>query len=359
MKLKFASFLSAIAIRSRYMRLFLLWVLVAAQPVTADMLVEQFEIQSSVLAENKINLAIDRSIYVILPADYYSNNKRYPVVYYVHNAWWDNHRVISENQADKVLTRVLANYQNKEFIFVLGDFTTPSGGNFFGNNEVSGRWFDYLADEIIPETDKRYRTLAKSESRGISGDFLGGYAALKFPMYHPDKISSLYALHPVGTAAGDRVPRFMPDWQQMNQAKEWSELTGFSQPYMMMAQAHAPNANKPPFYADFMVEIINGTPKVNAATSYRLKQNFSLIHWIPKHVQTLQNLKGLMLDWGRYDTNPDHIVANRRFVLTLEDYGIEHEAEEYRGGAWDKLWIPHGRIEARMIPFFIRYLSYE
>lgn len=359
MKLPCTFTLLVIALRTRYVRLVLLCFAGISPPVTAKMLVEKFEIQSSILAENKINLATKRSIYVILPPDYYASNRPYPVVYYVHNAFWDNHRIINDNQVDKILSRVFKRHRDKAFIFVAADFTTPSGGNFFGNNTISGRWFDYLAEEIIAEVDKRYRTIAKPLSRGVSGDMLGGYAALKFPMQHPGVVSSVYALHPVGTASGDRVPRFVPDWQQMNQAQQWSELQGFSQIFMMMAQAHAPNPDKPPFYADLMVELSDGKPLVNAETSYRLKQNFSLINWVPKHVKSLRDLNGLMLDWGRYDSNQDHVIANRRFAITLEDYGIEHEAEEYRGGAWDKIWVRYGRLEERMIPFFMRHLSYQ
>ena len=317
---------------------------------------ETITLKSTLLEKNKIGINTQRNIKVLLPTDYYQSNKRYPVVYYVHNAWWDNQRLMSENQANVRFMQAFSKHNIEPFILVFGDFTTPMGGNFFGNNEVSGLWFDHIALELIPHIDKTYRTLPHAQSRGIAGNFLGAYAALKFPMYYPDIVTSVYALHPVGTASGDRVARFLPDWKQMNRAQTWDELSGFSVPFMAMAQAHAPNPNKPPFYADLKVGLVNDTLQVNTLVTQSLEQNFSLIYWVPSHADKLQRLKGLMFDWGRYDSNPDHVYANRRFALTLENYAIEHQAEEYTGDATTNVWSEHGRVADRLIPFFDRYL---
>jgi hypothetical protein len=66
-----------------------------------------------------------------------------------------------------------------------------------------------------------------------------------------------------------------------------------------------------------------------------------------------------MFDWGRYDDNQDHVYANQKFTRVLDEYAVEHQAEEYRGGAWDENWIEHGRVADRMIPFFARYFEFE
>ena len=44
--------------------------------------------------------------------------------------------------------------------------------------------------------DNNFRTITKSESRGITGHSMGGYGALKIAMHHPEIFSSVYALSP-------------------------------------------------------------------------------------------------------------------------------------------------------------------
>lgn len=321
------------------------------------LVLESFSFNSALLAQNKIDIDTQRNIKVLLPADYHTSNKRYPVVYYVHNAWWDNDRLMSQNVAAQIIQQAFVKHSIASFIIVFGDFSTPMGGNFFGNNNVSGRWFDHIALELIPHIDNKYRTLEKAEARGIAGNFLGAYAALKFPMYYPELVSSVYGLHLVGTQSGDRVARFLPDWEQMNRAQSWDELSGFSIPFMSMAQNHAPNPSKPPFYADMKVDWIDNKLRVNTAVTKRLEESFSLTYWIPTHADNLRSIRGLMFDWGRYDDNPDHVYANRRFTLKLENYGIAHQAEEYTGNSRTHVWTEHGRVADRLIPFFNRYLA--
>jgi hypothetical protein len=40
-------------------------------------------------------------------------------------------------------------------------------------------------------------------------------------------------------------------------------------------------------------------------------------------------MRGLALDWGRFDPTQAHVVSNRQFSRLLEDLAVEHEAEEY------------------------------
>lgn len=320
---------------------------------------EAFTISSEVLKNTKIGLDPEREIRVWLPPSYHQNIKRYPVVYYIHNIGWDNTRLFTDNHAGDFLEEAFKSGRSQEFIFVAGDFTTPSLGTFFGNNAVSGRWFDHISDELVPAIDKRYRTLAKAESRGLAGDFLGGYAAIKTPMLKPGLFSSVYALHPVGTDSGNVVRRTLPDWGLMNRAQTWDELNGFALPFMLMAQAHTPNPNKPPFYADLMMEFEDGKLTVNDENIRRLSQSFDLRNWVIRHPERLRKLKGFMFDWGRYDENQDHVYGNQKFTRMLDEFNIAHQAEEYRGGAWDRNWIERGRIADRLLPFFEHHLTFK
>jgi hypothetical protein len=70
-------------------------------------------------------------------------------------------------------------------------------------------------------------------------------------------------------------------------------------------------------------------------------------------------MRGLALDWGRFDPTQDHIYANQAFSRRLEDLGIEHEAEEYRGNPWNRNWTSDGRFYARVLPFLNKHLQFE
>jgi hypothetical protein len=76
-------------------------------------------------------------------------------------------------------------------------------------------------------------------------------------------------------------------------------------------------------------------------------------------VANLRTLRGLAFDWGRFDPGQDHIYANQAFCRRLEDLGIEHEAEEYRGNPWNRNWTENGRFYARVLPFLNRHLVFE
>ncbi len=330
----------------------------------ADWKSETFKLNSSAIKENKLGISQQREIRVWLPPSYKNSQKRFPVIYYIHNFGWSNKQLHEQDNIGEVFQRALSRGQTEEFIFVAGDFTaTPWAGTFFGNNNVVGHWIDHIAEELVPAIDKRYRTLAKPESRGVSGDFMGGYGAIRVAMDHPGVFSSVYALHPVGTDRGERLMRSVSDWRAFNGVKTHDDLIaieGMSNPFILMAQSHAPNPSRPPIYADLMLELEGDTLKVNAQTTTRLHNNFLLRNRIPDHVTELKALRGLMFDWSRYDDNADHVYANQKFTRVLDEYGIPHYAEEYRSEPWwSELWTPYGRVEDRMLPFFNRFLDFS
>jgi hypothetical protein len=53
------------------------------------------------------------------------------------------------------------------------------------------------------------------------------------------------------------------------------------------------------------------------------------------------------------------VLSNQAFSRRLEDLGIEHEAEEYRGDPWNRTWTPDGRFYTRLLPFMARHLAFE
>ena len=317
------------------------------------------EIQSKALQGNLLGVDPRRRIKVYLPASYERGSRRYPVIYYVHNSNWSAERLFGENHLQEFVERAVARGQLGEVIVVAGDFTTPTGWNFFGNDVVAGRWIDHIADELVPHVDATYRTLSTAASRGITGDFFGGFAALKVPMLRPGVFGVSYALHPVGTGTGLFPGAWRPDWQIVHGARNWDDLRRdtYAPIFVAMAQAYLPNPGRPPFYCDFMVEPVDGKLEPHTANIIALTSRFLLDSVLREHASELKQLRALKLDWGRYDETQSHVYSNQALTRKLEEYGIRHFAEEYSGNAWNQLWVPFGRVEADLLPFFAQYLE--
>jgi hypothetical protein len=89
--------------------------------------------------------------------------------------------------------------------------------------------------------DANFRTLPKRESKGVAGEFMGGYCAIRFGMRRPDVFGSVYGLHPVGTGSGLKVLDSLPNWDLMANAKSLEDVRkdGYSDIFTTIFQASA------------------------------------------------------------------------------------------------------------------------
>jgi len=317
------------------------------------------EFRSKALEGTLVGVDPQRHIKVYLPPGYDASAARYPVIYYIHNTHWSPRQIFEENHLDSFIDRAIERGRLGGVIVVAGDFTTATGFNLFGNDAVAGRWIDHIVDELVPFVDAHYRTRPVAASRGIAGDFFGGFAALKVPMLHPDVFGSLYALHPVGTGTGLQPGMWRPDWRVVHEARSWHDLErdDFAPMFVSMAQAYLPNPARPPLYCDFMVEPVDGKLEPNTAGIVTLYSRFLLDSVLQRHPEGLKRLRAVKIDWGRHDSTPGHVYANQAFTRKLDEYGIAHFSEEYAGNQWDRLWVRHGRVEADLLPFFAEFLE--
>jgi pimeloyl-ACP methyl ester carboxylesterase len=332
---------------------------VAAAPIAS--VVDTKYIESTVLKENRVGLNLHRSLKVYLPPGYASSKARYPVIYMLHSINWSNERSFaSGSAAQPTFDRAIKDGVIPPFIVVAPDYTTAGPGSLFANSPTNGRWEDYTIQEVIPFIDSNYRTLARVESRAIMGDFMGGYGALLYAFHRPDVFGVVYAMHPVGTGPGLIPMAMRPDWNKVYSAKNFADLAGdpYTPVFVAMSQTFLPNPDRPPFYCDFIVDLIDGQPKLNVANSQLLRSRFMLEKIAADDVDKVRALRGIEFDWGRYDPNQDHVYANQAFTRKLDELGIDHFAEEFGGLPWDKYWNDDGRVYTRVLPFFARRLMF-
>lgn len=334
---------------------------IVTSPVKSGTLVTEY-IDSEILRDNRVGLDLKRSISVYLPKGYHESKKSYPVIYYFHSLGWSNERMFGENNNVKpLLDRAIAGGIIGEFILVAANYSSPTLGSWYENSSTSGRWLDFTIQEVIPYIDSHFRTISHRDSRGLAGEFMGGYGALKFAMLYPDYFSVVYALHPVGTGQGLMPTHLVADWSRIHKTKAFSELWGdhYAPGFVAMSQAYLPNEERLPYYCDFIVELENGEPKLNPENVKKLQSRFLLDELLAAYGDNLRRMKGIAFDWGRYDMTQAHVYSNQAFTRKLDQLAIEHVAEEYNGGPSEKNWIEHGRVDDNMLPFFNRHLVFE
>jgi enterochelin esterase-like enzyme len=211
-------------------------------------------LHSVILRDNRVGLNTERSVKIYLPQGYGKSNKRYPVVYYLHNFYTNNEQLFADGQTIKLIERGFEKDIIKEFIFVVPDYSTAQVGSFYENSPVSGRWLDFTTNEVVPFVDSLFQTLPNKDSRAVIGNFFGGRGALKLAMTRPDIFSVVYALHPVATGQGDLpwVSLDGLDFKKMYNAKSPDDLKESVRTliFLVVCQAFLPNPSRPPLYCD-------------------------------------------------------------------------------------------------------------
>jgi len=301
-----------------------------------------------------------RKLAVYLPAGYAGSTQRYPVVYFLPNPLEAFHPEFYAERGRALLDRAAAKGVIQPVIFVAVDLTTPLGCTWYVNSPVTGNWEDFVVRELVPYVDANFRTLPKRDSRGIAGDFMGGYGAIRFGMTHPEVFGTVYALHPVGTGSGIYTMYSRPDWKLLAAAHSLDEVknASYGPIFMSIFQASVPNPAKPPLYVDLQAQTAGDTLEIDAQVTERLRDNFLLETMIGKYADNLKSLRGLRFDWARNDGNHDHVYSNQAFTHKLNEFGIVHEAEEYNGVWGSGVWGDDGRMYTEVLPFLQRHLVF-
>ena len=117
--------------------------------------------------------------HVLLPFEYDQNKaERFPVIYLLHGLWG--------NYKNWVEKTALLEYAARHKIIIVN----PEGGNgwYVDNaNQPNDKYESYVVAELIPEIDKKFRTIAERKGRAVAGLSMGGYGAIKFGVKYPEK----------------------------------------------------------------------------------------------------------------------------------------------------------------------------
>jgi len=144
---------------------------------------------------------------VLLPADYDSSRvSRYPVLYLLHG--------LTGHYTDWLSRTNLADYAAQYRLIVV----TPEGNDSWyidSGTVLSSKYESYILMELIPDVQRRYRTIEARYGRAIAGLSMGGYGAIKFGLKSPSTfnfVASMSGAFGVTRFADPDVPAGA--WQQ-------------------------------------------------------------------------------------------------------------------------------------------------
>jgi hypothetical protein len=79
-------------------------------------------------------------------------------------------------------------------IVVIPDAFTKYSGSMFSNSPTIGDWETFIARDLTEFIDKRYRTIASRDGRGLAGHSMGGYGTMRIGLKQPATFAALYAM---------------------------------------------------------------------------------------------------------------------------------------------------------------------
>ncbi|OOG76522.1 alpha/beta hydrolase family protein [Algoriphagus sp. A40] len=119
---------------------------------------------------------------VTTPSTYQSGDQKFPVIYLLHGgsgAFSDWHQKVTE---PGLVGRMAEEYN----LIIVTPGVGPASYYYDSPMLDSVRYETYMVEELIPHIDKNYRTLARKESRAITGLSMGGHGAITLSAKHPE-----------------------------------------------------------------------------------------------------------------------------------------------------------------------------
>lgn len=142
---------------------------------------------------------------VSLPASYFDEPiRRYPVIYVV-SGFGGTYTSMARRYQDGAPP---AEKGEAEFIRILLDGQCKWGHHVYADSATNGPRGASLVHEMIPEIDQRFRTVAASTARFVTGHSSGGWSSLWLQVNYPDTFGGVWSTSP--------DPVDFRDYQQVN-----------------------------------------------------------------------------------------------------------------------------------------------
>jgi S-formylglutathione hydrolase FrmB/phage tail protein X len=231
---------------------------------------------------------------VLLPDDYRTSGRRYPVLYLFHGGAAD-FRTFD-------FLGIRGWTAGKPIIVVMPD----GGGAGWYSNPVSSfvgprNWETFHIAQLLPWIDANFRTFAEYDGRAVSGFSMGGFGALKYAAKYYGHFASVSSHS--GPASLRRDFGLVVHWANLSSAVlDLGGGTVYGAPFWDEARVSADNP-------------------VERIDSYRNKRIFLVAGTSPDPVNWFDSVQETQV-----------LAGQREFRARLNDAGIPHEAREEPGG---------------------------
>ena len=331
------------------------------QPAPAKGTLERVTVHGRSLAGNLEGDSPDRPVVVYLPPSYVREpQRRYPVLYFLHGYTATAEAYVKALAMPDSIDRAIAGGA-REMIVVIPDAFTRYSGSMFSNSPTTGDWESFVARDLPEYIDKRYRTVAAREARGLAGHSMGGYGTVRIGMKQPGAFSALYPMSSCclmndpaagrgvggrGDAAargqgaapgrGDAAGRGAPQGRGGGMANALSA----------QAAAWAPNpANAPQFF-----DLPTKDGEIQPLIAAKWVANSPLV-MVDQYVPALRSMRAIAMDVG--DQDP-FVSTNRQLADALTRLQVPHTFDVYQGDHGNRM---RERFELHVLPFFSKLLA--
>ncbi len=309
---------------------------------------DQLVIESDALSDNQLGDPAQRPLFVYRSPGLVSGAHReaVPSVYLIQGYSgqvddWLGRTAFEPNSVER-LDAMFSAGDCPEAIVVFVDAWTSLGGSQFLNSSATGRYLDYLCDDVVAFVDGRYPTLADRQHRGIAGKSSGGYGAMVVPMLRPDVFGAL-ASH-----AGDALFEccYLRDFPVV--ARALRDHFDGSIEVLLERVAQADHFDWGKYGAAFSLYAYAAayTPDPSRPGAVRLPFDIATgrvideiwAEWLaldpvrmaPHYAEALRSMRRIYLDAGRSDEWFLDLGA-QAFAQELEKLGVEHSLELFDG----------------------------
>jgi enterochelin esterase-like enzyme len=318
-----------------------------AKPVT----VEHIQVHGTALEGNLEGDAVDRDVFVFLPASYArEKSRRYPVVYALHGYSIGAEQWTHEIHVPQTIEGAFAQGA-KEMIVVLPDSKTLHNGSMYSSSVTTGDFEQFIAHDLVAYIDAHYRTIPNRLSRGLVGHSMGGYGATRIGMKHSDSFGSLYIMSPCCLSprpAGPANPEMEKALEAVKTPEDSAKLPFFPRAQLATAAAWSPDPKNPPLYLDLPTK--DGQPQPDVLAKWTANAPLA---FIDQYIGNLRQYRAIALDVGdqdglRVDTAKLHDV--------LDKHGIANSFEVYPGTHTSKV---ADRFQNHVLTFFSQNLCFQ
>ena len=312
---------------------------------------DQLVVESELLRSNPLGDPSRRPLYVYRsPGVVTGAATEVPAIYVLQgftgqlDAWLS--RPAFEPTAIERLDAMFANADSAErcadAIVVYVDAWTSLGGSQFLNSSATGRYLDYLCEEIVPFVDDRYPTAADRDRRGIAGKSSGGYGAMVVPMLRPDVFGALashagdalfelcylpempVAVRSLRDRFGGSVEQFLRELREADRF-DFGRFGPFLNLYAMAA-AYSPDPGRP---GGVVLPVELPTGRLREEVWARWLEH-DPVRMVASHAEALGSMRRIYLDAGRADEYFLDLGA-QAFSAELEKIGVQHTVELFDG----------------------------